>query len=68
MSRRGDAPSESEPYALLERDVGDPSERLDSAPTAKRDEPFKSTEAFGGVGIGEEPPLPSYFGIGMPVE
>jgi hypothetical protein len=52
---------------LLIRDVGDPSERLESAPTAKRDEPFKSTEALGGVGIGEEPPLPSYVAIGMDV-
>jgi hypothetical protein len=29
---------------------------LDRAPIANRDEPFRSTDAFGGDGIGEEPP------------
>jgi hypothetical protein len=69
ISRRGDALSESEVYAVLLRDVGDPSERLERAPTAKRDELFKSTEALGGVGIGEDSrlPLPSYLAIGIEV-
>lgn len=67
ISRRGDALSESEVYELLTREPGEPSERLESAPSANRDEPLRSTEAFGGVGIGEEPPE-SYVGTGIPVE
>ena len=37
ISRRGDALSESEVYELLTREPGEPSERLESAPSANRD-------------------------------
>jgi hypothetical protein len=55
ISRNGDALSESEEYAFTERGAGEPSKRLERAPIANRDELLRSTDAFGGDGIGEEP-------------
>ena len=64
ISRSGDVLSESEAYALADRGAGEPSDRLERAPIANRDALLRSTDAFGGEGIGEEP-LASYTGAGM---
>jgi hypothetical protein len=55
ISRSGDMFSDSEEYALMGRGTGEPSDRLERAPTANRDEPLRSTDAFGGDGMGEDP-------------
>jgi hypothetical protein len=67
ISRNGDVLSESEPYAFAERGAGEPSDRLERAPIANREELLRSTDTFGGEGIGEDP-LASNVGIGIEEE
>lgn len=54
ISRSGDVLSESDPYDRMVGGAGDPSDFFESAPRAKRPDRFKSTDAFGGDGIGDD--------------
>jgi hypothetical protein len=55
ISRSGDVFSESELKVLMTRGAGEPSDFFERAPSAKRPERLRSTDGFGGDGIGEEP-------------
>lgn len=54
ISRSGDVLSESEEKAFIVGGAGEPLVPLARAPNANRFERLRSTDAFGGVGIGED--------------
>jgi hypothetical protein len=55
ISRRGEVLSESELKVCIMGGAGDPSAFFDSAPRAKRPARLRSTDAFGGEGMGDDP-------------
>ena len=55
ISRSGDVLSESELKACIVGGAGDPSDFFDRAPRANRPDRLRSTDAFGGEGMGEDP-------------